>query len=155
MEHAPACAETCLGLPQASESVQASRSYLQPCVPHMLVSTYQEDIAYTLFSLVLAQEAPAGSLQLTGVLGLAALVWGLYQLQAPPKRRDQSDSSGSSSARRPATGTSLPQQPKPAQSSSAAQVRNHTRQFLCRHLWCSSPPPPSFRVCTCVGVTYL
>lgn len=110
----------------------------------MLVFTHQEDIAYTHSSLALVQEAPAGSLQLTGVLGLAALVWGLYQLQAPPKRRDQSDSSGSNSARRPATGTSLPQQPKAAQSSSAAQVSNQTKHFLGRGLLPAPHPYPMF-----------
>ena len=66
-----------------------------------------------------SQEAPAGSLQLTGVLGLAALVYGLYQLRGPT-RRDDSDRPPNA-RRRPPQGSSFTEPPKQAPSSSAAQ----------------------------------
>lgn len=67
------------------------------------------------------QEAPAGSLQLTGVLGLAALVWGLYQLRAPGRRDDNAGPQDLNNRRGPNSTGSLMQQPKQAQSSSTAQ----------------------------------
>lgn len=66
------------------------------------------------------QEAPAGSLQLTGVLGLAALVYGLYQLRGPGRRDDNAGPPAPRANRGPNTST-LTQQPKQAQSSSASQ----------------------------------
>lgn len=67
----------------------------------------------------LLAEAPAGSLQLTGVLGLAALVWGLYQLRGPGGRGDDARPSDTNLARRPAAGNNLTQSSKQTQSSSA------------------------------------
>jgi hypothetical protein len=66
------------------------------------------------------QEAPAGSLQLTGVLGLAALVYGLYQLRGPGRHGDNAGPPAPGARRGPNTST-LTQQPKQAQSSSASQ----------------------------------
>lgn len=72
----------------------------------------------------LLAEAPAGSLQVTGVLGLAALVWGLYQLRVPGRHDGHARPRDSNTARSPNTGSSLTQQPKQAQpSSSAPQAR--------------------------------
>ncbi|KAL0041136.1 hypothetical protein WJX77_006003 [Trebouxia sp. C0004] len=68
----------------------------------------------------LLAEAPAGSLQLTGVLGLAALVYGLYQLRGPGRRDDDAGPPAPRASRGPSTST-LTQQPKQAQSSSASQ----------------------------------
>lgn len=68
----------------------------------------------------LLAEAPAGSLQLTGVLGVAALVWGLYQLRGPGRRDDGASASDANNRRRSAPNSSLTSQPKPSQSSSVA-----------------------------------
>ncbi|KAL0043384.1 hypothetical protein WJX79_003269 [Trebouxia sp. C0005] len=68
----------------------------------------------------LLAEAPAGSLQLTGVLGLAALVYGLYQLRGPGRRDDTAGPPAPRTNRGTNSRTST-QQPKQAQSSSASQ----------------------------------
>ena len=65
------------------------------------------------------QDAPAGSLQLTGVLGLAALVWGLYQLRGPSRRGNDATPRDANLTRPPPPGNNLTQSPKQTQSSSA------------------------------------
>lgn len=79
------------------------------------------------------QDAPAGSLQLTGVLGLAALVWGLYQLRGPGGRGDDARPRNADLTGHPASGNNLPQPPKQTQSSSTqAKACNtlHVRAVL-------------------------
>lgn len=104
------------------------------------------------YHLAMLQEAPAGSLQVTGVLGLAALVWGLYQLQGPPKQRDLSEGDTSSTAR-PATRHTPAQHAKPPSSSSSTQVlkqqerlRILERRLNARGNRCMSLEPPSLSV---------
>ena len=65
------------------------------------------------------QDAPAGSLQLTGVVGLAALVWGLYQLRGPGRRGEDASLRGPSQTGRQPPRNSLTQAPKQAPSSTA------------------------------------
>lgn len=65
------------------------------------------------------QDAPAGSLQLTGVLGLAALVWGLYQLRGPDRRGGDAQPRDTNTTRHMPAGHNLAHPPKQTQSSSA------------------------------------
>lgn len=67
----------------------------------------------------LLQDAPAGSLPFTGVLGLAALVWGLYQLRGPDRRGGDAQPREANTSRRPPAAHNLAQPPKHTQSSGA------------------------------------
>ena len=86
-----------------------------------LVPSLLSDIARVKMScraLCILQEAPAGSLQLTGVLGLVALFWGLYQLRGPG-RGDDARARDPAQTRRQPSGSSLTQHNKQTQSSNA------------------------------------
>lgn len=85
----------------------------------MLLASSHEQCFGVCQTTSLLQDAPAGSLQLTGILGLAALVWGLYQLRGPERRGSDAHPRDANTTRRPPAGSSLTHPPKQAQSSSA------------------------------------
>ena len=94
------------------------------------------------------------------MLGLAALVWGLYQLQGPRKRDSPAGQEGASSsstaARRPTASGTLAQQNKPAQASAAQVVHACiilTFQTDCAHPCLHVVVPSPLLMSPCSGMT--